>query len=246
MQVINENSLKIIKREGKLGHNILFVHGTSFGGWCWEEYFAPYFHKKGYNTYSFTFERKIENGKDKSNLKDYSLDFLYVLKKCAKPLTVIGHSVGCGIIMRNLNACIDDIDSLVLLTPIPYYSMRKEYIFFIKNFIKYKSFGKMYFGDRIEKESMRYYCDLFSPPSYRISMGLLNGIKKTRDFSKIRTLVVASLKDLGVSNRACIDVGRKFNAETIFFPNMCHAIMLDPEWKIVAETIHNFIQKEKS
>jgi len=32
---------------------------------------------------------------------------------------------------------------------------------------------------------------------------------------------------------------------TVIFPNICHAMMLDPDWIIVAETILGVIQNKK-
>ena len=39
----------------------------------------------------------------------------------------------------------------------------------------------------------------------------------------------------------CYDLG----ATTVIFQNICHAMMLDPDWIIVAETILGFIQNKK-
>ena len=33
----------------------VFVHGTSFGAWCWIKYFDPFFQNMGYDTYAFSF-----------------------------------------------------------------------------------------------------------------------------------------------------------------------------------------------
>lgn len=40
-------------------------------------------------------------------------------------------------------------------------------------------------------------------------------------------------------------MGNDLGATTVIFPNICHAMMLDPDWIIVAETILGVIQNKK-
>lgn len=39
-------------------------------------------------------------------------------------------------------------------------------------------------------------------------------------------------------------MGNDLGATTVIFPNICHAMMLDPDWIIVAETILGVIQNK--
>lgn len=243
MNDYNTIAIEKVRRTGIKSHTIVFVHGTSFGAWAWEEYFAPYFNQKGYDTYSFTFSKKINHGKDISTIEDYIFDFTSVLQECSGKISVIGHSVGCSIIMHCLDQYNYKIHKLIFLAPIPYYGMKKEYICFMKNFCIHRSLSKLYFTNRLTKNKEKEYVDKFRLTPSRITYELLRPIEEKKLCRKNNTLVIASAKDLGVTNKACIAVGEKFNAKIIFFPEMCHAIMLDPDWQLAAEEIERFIHE---
>lgn len=52
-----------------------------------------------------------------------------------------------------------------------------------------------------------------------------------------KIIIIGSFADRGIILNDLVKMGNDLGATTVIFPNICHAMMLDPDWIIVAETI---------
>ena len=86
-----------------IGKTIVFVNGSSFGKWCWEENFCKFFKSKSINTVAFDFsghEKSYDKKKINSmSLDDYSKELINQLKKIKDEIIIVAHSVGCSIVL---------------------------------------------------------------------------------------------------------------------------------------------------
>ena len=60
-----------------------------------------------------------------------------------------------------------------------------------------------------------------------------------------KIIIIGSFADRGIILNDLVKMGNDLGATTVIFPNICHAMMLDPDWIIVAETILGVIQNKK-
>lgn len=239
--------LEIIKKEKQDSQTILFIHGTSLGSWCWEEYFVPFFQKRGYGTCTFSIRGHGNSwGKDDINkfgLNDYVEDCLNVIRLLENRPIIIAHSVGCLVLLKLLYNFSVVADKIILLAPVTYTGMLGEYFKFFFKYIRYHGLPGIYFSKRIDTEKMNFYKNKFSEVSSRVSLQLLKPIKMPDSIKGEDILVIGSHDDMGVSELCVYKVGKKLKAKTIFFPDMCHMLMLDTEWNKIAEEILGFLRK---
>lgn len=59
-----------------------------------------------------------------------------------------------------------------------------------------------------------------------------------------KIIIIGSFADRGIILNDLVKMGNDLGATTVIFPNICHAMMLDPDWIIVAETILGVIQNK--
>lgn len=73
-------------------------------------------------------------------------------------------------------------------------------------------------------------------------------MKRQKSFSynvkNIPTLVIGSYNDQCVVMQAIKDNAKIHNAEILVLDNICHDMMLDPDWEKIAKMILNFIKKD--
>jgi len=90
------------------GQQILFVHSEWVGKWFWEEYFMPYFAKKGIECIAFDLrgheEKPIKNdaSETEASLEDYLDDLHMVASKIGGTPIMIGHGFGSLLILKYL------------------------------------------------------------------------------------------------------------------------------------------------
>lgn len=240
------DGLEVVKRNGNNEKMIFFIHGSSGGAWCWEEHFSLFFNSYGYATCSFSMRGNgCSWGKDRFNkwgIDDYVQDCMQVLKSIDRKPIIIAHSVGCSILMRILSQYQDIAEKVIFLAPMPYNGVWAEYCRIGFSSLRYHDSLDMYFGNRLAKEKVERYKEKCSPVSTRVSRQLLVPILLNKTFYKMNSLVIGSTSDLMVSKVAVYKVGKKFNSKIIMFPEMCHMLMLDPEWGKVADEIRRYIE----
>lgn len=246
MLIVNKK-IEIIEKNGSNGQTIVFVHGTSFGAWCWEENFSLFFNQKGYGTCSFSFRGNGRNF-DKTlihrlSLDDYAEDFTNIVKRMNDKPIVVAHSVGCIVVLKALQKYKISVSKIVLLTPTPNYGMLKEYLKFMLNCVRKKGLAKTYFSDRIKNDKLfMHYKSYLTICSRKVAIQLLKS-QVDRDFSlDCDALVIGSMSDLTMSHNAIYSMGKYLHAKVVFFPNLCHAVMLDKDWILVAEEILEYIR----
>jgi hypothetical protein len=54
-------------------------------------------------------------------------------------------------------------------------------------------------------------------------------------------LVLGSKKDVIFPEKTVKSIGRAYETHPIIFNDICHDMMLDPEWRDVADAIHTFL-----
>lgn len=241
--------LEIFIKENRKKETIVFIHGSSFGAWCWKEYFIPFFQNKGYGTCCFSFRGHGESGGKeeiyKLGISDYIEDCKKVLQKLNNPCVIVAHSVGCIIALKLLGLIPDISSKIVLLAPATNRGMFRNYVsIFCKHIFSYK-LPDIYFSNRLNKSTMQNYEEKFAKVSSKLSIQLLKPFILPCLSKDKKIMIIGSFADRGIILNDLHKMGDDLGATTVIFPNICHAMMLDPDWLIVAETILSFIQNKE-
>lgn len=240
--------LEIIKKVNILNKNtILFVHGAYHAAWCWTEHFIPFFYNQGYNVYAMSFRNhgnseRIENV-DKIVIEDMVNDLVKTVDTIEGRVILIAHSLGCRITQMCLEKISHSIQAIVLITPMPVknnfwqllWMSRKQN----KNRMEY-----ILFSDRLDSDKKRYYMSLLDKESKKVEYAMLRHQKKYSIYVRqIPTLIIGSHNDQCVPLQTIKDNVKIHMAELKIVDNICHDMMLDPEWTIVANIILEFMKK---
>lgn len=240
--------LEIIKKVSLLNKNtILFVHGAYHAAWCWEEHFIPFFYAHGYNVYAMSFRNhgnseRIENV-DQIVVKDMVEDLIKTIDIIDGKIILIAHSLGCRIAQMCLEEIYSSIQSVVLITPMP---VRNNFLQLLQMSKKQRKNNLEYilFSERLDSEQKEYYMSLLDKESKKVEYAMMKRQKKYSIYvRKIPTLVIGSYNDQCVILQAVKDNAKIHTAELKIVDSVCHDMMLDPDWRNIADLIFKFIEK---
>lgn len=244
---------------------LLFVHGANHGAWCWKENFLPYFSSKGFPSYALSLRGHGESeGRERLHLfslKDYMDDVIktMLLFKKNKPV-LIGHSMGGAIVQKILHLHPDKIRALVLIASVPPNGMLKDQLrLYFTNILdftqmflsndgrrKAKFAAKVFFSKELPVRKRDEFIRFLQPESRKAKKDLLKKIVPKPINLSVPVLVLGSKRDLTLSERTTIYIGKSYKTEPVIFPNISHDMMLDPNWQLVADQILAFLHATKS
>lgn len=228
-------------------NTILFVHGAYHAAWCWEEHFIPFFYAHGYNVYAMSFRNhgnseRIENV-DQIVVKDMVEDLIKTIDMIDGKIILIAHSLGCRIAQMCLEEIYSSIQSVVLITPMP---VRNNFLQLLQMSKKQRKNNLEYilFSERLDSERKEYYMSLLDKESKKVEYAMMKRQKKFSIYvRKIPTLVIGSYNDQCVILQAVKDNAKIHTAELKIVDSVCHDMMLDPDWRNIADLIFKFIEK---
>ncbi|MEW6402794.1 MAG: alpha/beta fold hydrolase [Chloroflexota bacterium] len=239
---------------------LLFVHGKWHAAWCWDEYFLRYFAEHCYDVYALSLrghgasEGRIWG----SSIADYAADVTQVAGEMPKSPVIIGHSMGGFITQKYLET--HQAPAAVLLTPVPYYGLWPATIslFSRKPLTVLKVIGTLRLYPVVETPALAKYA-LFSPnmpdatvaayqqrmtdESFRAYLDEL-GLNLVHP-KRIKTpmLVIGATRDAVISRRTVESTARAYDTQAEFF-DLAHDVMLEANWKTVADRIIGWLHEK--
>jgi pimeloyl-ACP methyl ester carboxylesterase len=240
---------------------LLFVHGMWHGAWCWDEFFLPYFAEQGYQATALSLrghagsEGKIRG----STIANYASDVEQVAKTFDTLPVVIGHSMGGFLTQKYLER--NDAPAAVLLASAPHYGLwptffrliRQRPKMVLKALVQLRmrpvvetpeaARWALFSNDLQKKQLLKYYKKL-DDESFRMFMDLL-GLNLAHP-KKIKTplLILGAENDNAINPSQVRATAKAYGVQAEIFPNMAHDMMLEADWKSVAERILSWL-KEK-
>lgn len=172
--------------------------------------------------------------------RDYKLNESFIYRGECINSPLILHS---GVNDMCLEEIYSSIQSVVLITPMP---VRNNFLQLLQMSKKQRKNNLEYilFSERLDSEQKEYYMSLLDKESKKVEYAMMKRQKKFSIYvRKIPTLVIGSYNDQCVILQAVKDNAKIHTAELKIVDSVCHDMMLDPDWRNIADLIFKFIEK---
>ncbi|HNK64225.1 MAG TPA: alpha/beta fold hydrolase [Flavobacteriales bacterium] len=239
---------------------LLFVHGMWHGAWCWDEFFLPYFADAGYHVTALSLrghagsEGRIQG----SSIMDYVHDVEQAAKTLPTPPVLIGHSMGGFIVQKVLER--SSAPAGVLLAPAPPFGvwhgtwlvLKHSPLTLLKILTRFRLAPLVetpentrwaFFSKDMPHEQLLTYHAKMSDESFRMYLDLLGlNLVNTKKI-KSPLLVLGAREDAVISVGDVEKTAHAYSTHAEFFPGMAHDMMLEKDWKAVAERIVQWLKE---
>jgi alpha-beta hydrolase superfamily lysophospholipase len=239
---------------------LLFVHGMWHGAWCWDE-FMEFFADAGYRTDALSLRGHAgSKGQIRgSTIADYVADVEHVARKFENHPILIGHSMGGFITQKYLET--HNAPAGVLLASVPHYglwpALGRVFAHDPRIVLKALFTWRMYpvvetpararwalFSANFPEDKLLDYHKYMNDESFRAFIDLLGLNLAHPKRVKAPMLVLGAEKDTVISQHDVRATAKAYGTHAEFFPNMAHDMMLEANWKSVAERILKWLQEK--
>lgn len=238
---------------------VLFVHGAWHAAWCWDEHFLDFFAEQGHRALAVSL-RGHGGSQSSQPLKDCSFDeyledVLAVADSLPAPPVVVGHSMGGVIVQKYLE--LRDAPAAILMASMPPEGFLNSGLRWIRrhpwHFTKLTVTGRSlpyvstpalarerFFSPHTPEEVVLDCAARLQEESPRIGV---DGLRKPPHPDRVKTdlLVLGALEDGAVTTDEVRATARAYRVEPEFFSGMGHNMMLEPDWRTVAERIESWL-----
>lgn len=240
---------------------LLFVHGSWHGAWCWAEHFLPYFAEQGFESHALSIRgHGSSGGSDRlrwHRMRDYVEDVHRIASQLDRPPVIIGHSMGGFITQKYLAKY--EAPAAVLLASVPpsgvyqttFRFLYRHPLLFMKVNLTWKLYpliqtpalaAEAFFSPDMDEETVKAYHQKLGDESYLAFLDML--FLDLPDPEEVDTpiLVLGAENDRIFSTREVKSTAKKYGTEAHFFPNMAHDMMLEKDWRAVADHIIQWLK----
>lgn len=240
---------------------ILFVHGAFQGAWVWAEKFLPYFSQHGYTTHALSLRG---HGKNESQdairwvrLRDYVEDVAQVVQSFQTTPILVGHSMGGMIVQKYLESHSPPAAALLASAPpsglLPSsLSLAKNHpIAFLKMMLTLSPrplvetpdlYRELFFSDTLPEDRLMEYFGHLSEESIRVMLDMMGLDLPHPERIKTPILVIGAAHDRSVLPKEYETTAKHYHTQPFMF-NMNHNMMLEDDWRMVADCILNWLGK---
>lgn len=256
--------LEIISREPKekrFKTPLLFVHGTGHAAWCWDENFLLYFADKGFSSHAVSLRGHGKSeGREKlkwTSVSDYVSDVFQAASQLPITPVVCGHSLGGLVVQKYLER--HEVTAAILVAPSPSegmfwsglklqmlnpllmakVSIKQDYAVM---FSTPKLAKKFLFSADVDDRKVAEYVGRFGSESYRAALEMIYNLPRPK---KIKTplLILGAQNDALITPKKIERTARAYKADCKIFPNMAHDMMLECDWRQVANFMIEWLEK---
>lgn len=238
------------------GPPILFVHGAWHGAWCWDEFFLDYFATHGFEAHALSLRAHGRSegraALQRSRIRHYVEDVAAVAAGLSREPILVGHSMGGFVVQKFLETHASP--AAFLLASIPPSGARSMYARLMRNrpldVLKAnatlslwpivsdpdRARRLLFSAATLRDDAVRYH-RLLQDESM---LGFLDCLALERvAVNKVRSPVhvIGAADDAIVSAAEVRATARAYGTEALVFDNVAHDMMLDPNWKDVADGV---------
>ena len=257
--------LEIITRHPSIQRRplpLLFVHGAYTHAGIWDVNFLPYFADLGYTAHAVSL-RGHGGSEGRAllpwlSMADYVEDLTEAIDRIGGKAMLIGHSMGGMVVRRYLR--FNKPQGAIFMASAPPYGMwdatigmlcRDPHLVHQLNMlavfgpgtINISDVRRALFSDCVPDAELTQYESLFQSESQRVLIDLLafDPFSWRRD-TAVPVLVLGAANDAFLSRSQVDDTARSFGTSATIFPDMAHGMMIEPDWRLVADTIATWLE----
>lgn len=242
---------------------LLFVHGAFCGASVWDEHFLPYFAENGYAAHALSLrghgESEAQHDVHHIGLTDYVNDLDEVIRSLPVAPVLIGHSLGGVVVQKWLQH--HAAPGLVLMGSGPPHGMLPSSVGMLlrdpalmMQLAMAQSFGpqattakatrKALFSDSLPTETVNRHFANFSAESLRVALELVWPTFPGQAWDPaMPILVLGAENDFFISPTMVKATAQAYGTQAEIFPDMAHAMMLEPDWQNVAVRIQRWLRE---
>jgi pimeloyl-ACP methyl ester carboxylesterase len=202
------------------------------------------------------------------SLNDYMDDVLEAIRRLKEKPVLIGHSMGGAVVQKIVHAHPDTIKMAILLASVPPQGLLKDLLriyltrfregfatlLFNRRRTSEDWLSQLLFSDNLTVEEKNEFTKLLQLESRRAIGDLLKRVVPVPTSSlwagptgernrppQVPMLVLGSKKDAFFPEKTVESTAKAYQTQPIIFSDLCHDMMLDPQWRSVADSIHTFL-----
>ncbi|WP_246229203.1 alpha/beta hydrolase [Mycolicibacterium psychrotolerans] len=238
---------------------LLFVHGACSAAWIWDDHFLDFFAEKGHHAVALSLRghgaSSLSQPLGSCSLVDYAEDVSIVAAQLRSPPVLIGHSMGCWVVLKYLES--RSAPAAVLLAPGTPQGLRRWALRAALRhpwlMVRSTTFGntvdlfdspqlarEFLFSSGTPESVVRSCVNRLTPESTRATRGTVKPLPDPRRVTA-PMLVLSARADTSRVDGDASSVAAAYRADSDAFPDMGHAMMLEPGWSAVAERIETWL-----
>ncbi len=238
---------------------LLFVHGAFTGAWCWDEHFLQFFADAGYAAYAVSLSghggSRGRERLDSLSIADYVADVIEVAARLPQPPLLIGHSMGGFVVQKYLES--HPAHGAVLMCSVPpqglmsaAFGMMFSHPGLLTDLNRLMNGGTValdalreaLFAQPIAVDDLTRFYHWSQPESHRAiwDMTLFNLPHPSR-LADIPLLVLGAERDHLIPPSLVEMTASRYGVEAEIFPGVSHGLMLERDWRKVAERVLQWI-----
>lgn len=246
---------------------LLFIHGANSGAWVWDVHFLPYFARQGYVAHAVSLRGHGNSDGRRwlpwASLGDYVDDIAGVVDRLEQPPVLIGHSMGGMVIQKYLES--REAPGAVLMASVPphglwlsslHMAMRDPMLFWQIAYIQgcsimppnaYDTVRRLLFSKHMPEDEIRRYHPLWQPESHRVVLDMMwLDLPRIHNRQMPPMLVLGAHEDAFVPGHLAETTARIYGTTAAMFPDIAHAMMLEPNWRSVADHMLTWLEASEA
>jgi pimeloyl-ACP methyl ester carboxylesterase len=240
---------------------LLFVHGAWHAAWCWEEFVLPYVASHGYDCYALSMRgHGASSGGERlrwTRIRDYVDDVAEVASQLPAMPVLIGHSAGGFVVQKYLEGHV--AAGAVLITPIPPTGAARIALKILRRYPRRflranlrlsllplvdtpEVAQALFFSASMPADQVAAYQQRLQDESYRCFLDLVAlDLVRRRKLRRVPMLVLGAGNDFFLTRRQVRRTAELYGADREIFPDMAHDLMLEADWKLVADRMVDWL-----
>jgi pimeloyl-ACP methyl ester carboxylesterase len=240
---------------------LLFIHGAYAGAWCWEEHFLPFFAEAGYASYAVSLSghggSRGRERLDHLSITDYVADVVEVIERLPRPPVLIGHSMGGFVVQKYLER--HPAPGAVLMCSVPPQGLmsaavgvmfsRPTLFMDLNNLMSggkgaVDSLREALFAQPIGLDDLKRFYRASQPESHRAIWDMMMfDLPHPSRIHDVPMLVLGAEHDHLMPASTAEMAARRYGVEAEIFPGMGHGLMLERDWRKVAQRILEWLEE---
>ena len=234
---------------------LLFVHGAFTGAWCWDEHFLPFFAEAGYAAHAVSLSghgrSRGRDRLDQLSIADYVADVAETVARLPTPPILIGHSMGGFVVQKYLEE--HAAAGAVLMCSVPPQGLMSAAInvMFARptlfqdlnslmggGHVALETLREALFAQPISVDDLTRFYRWSQPESHRAIWDMsLFDLPRASRIHDVPLLVIGAEHDHLMPVSTAHMTASRYGVEAEIFPGMGHGLMLEHDWRKVAERL---------